>query len=389
MAYRIGIDGRMFASGFTGIGRYVAELVRALAALPGDETFVLFVNTPVDEDLLPKSPRFEVRVVNIPHYSLAEQVFFPRIIAQEKLDLMHFTHFNAPLFSRVPCVVTIHDLILSFYPGRKKRSIHHRLAYEWTLRSVTNRAQKIISVSAATASDLTTVLGVSDERIAVIHHGVDRTCFVRDADTNHIRQVGERYKIGDRYLAYAGVQREHKNLERLIRGFARFIELNSDDTCQLVLIGREDTNMPLRRIVDELGLVRRVVFPGFVSDAELVTLLSGALGYVFPSVYEGFGLPVLEAMALGLPVACSRIPSLQEIAGEGNACFFDPFDIASIATAIGNIAQDETYRQTLITRGYARVEDFSWERMATETLAVYRDALAPKKTPEGELQSFL
>jgi glycosyltransferase involved in cell wall biosynthesis len=366
---RIGIDARIFGSQYTGIGRYVQELVEQMADLASQHEFVLFMNEPQFHEY--EAPKNVKKVlVNAHHYSLKEQWSFFWKLRKAKLDLMHFTHFNAPILYKNPSVVTIHDLTLSFYPGKKMNSWLHRKAYHLTLSHAVKHAKKVIAVSENTKLDLIKVLGTPDEKITVIYEGVGENFTPRE-DKEGLAELIKKYGITKDYLLYTGVWRSHKNLINLIRAFAILKQDESFDL-QLVITGKEDPYYPeVRRTVKELGLEYSVIFPGMVPEDELTALYQGVFTYVFPSLYEGFGLPPLEAMRCGTPVVASKASCIPEICGENNALFFDPYDPEDMANSIRRVWLDGDLRKDLRERGLRHSRKFSWKSMAEETLALY------------------
>ncbi|MDQ1344188.1 MAG: hypothetical protein QG650_908 [Patescibacteria group bacterium] len=373
---KIGIDCRMYGSKFTGIGIYVERLVDYLARHDTENDYVLFLSKSGMADCTVDAPNFKKVEADVRHYSFGEQAVFPFLIAKEKLDLMHFAHFNAPLAYRGKSVVTIHDLTLSFYPGRKMKSSLHRFAYSTTIRSIARRAEKIFSVSAHTKKDLVEILDIPEDKIAVVHNGVDHGRFEAEISEERVAKVKKSLGIEGKYFLYTGVFREHKNLVRLVEAFATIAEKYPETN--LVLAGKEDPGYrDVRDAVVRLGLSGRVRLPGFVDNADIAPLYRGAEAYVFPSLYEGFGLPVIEAMAAGLPVLCSKGSSLTEVAGEGNAVFFDPLRIDDIASAMDAFLSHPEKRGPLIQKGLERAKKFSWERTGEAVLEEYRK-LAPK-----------
>lgn len=235
---KIGIDCRMYGSRFTGIGIYVERLVEYLAKNDSENEYVLFLSKSGMSDCDVNLPNFKKVETNARHYSFAEQVVFPWQIAREKLDLMHFTHFNAPLAYRGKSVVTIHDLTLSFYPGRKMTSSFHRLGYSITIRSIAKRAERIFSVSEHTKKDLVEILDIDEEKIVTVHNGVSAERFSAEIPQEAVEKAKKEFGIEGRYLLYTGVFREHKNLVRLVEAFAQIAEKYPD--VDLVLAGKED-----------------------------------------------------------------------------------------------------------------------------------------------------
>lgn len=370
---RIGIDARMYSSSFTGIGRYVYELTRRLFELDQVNEYVLFLNEPQFSAFTPPYARVRKVLVNAPHYSWAEQVRFARLLRRERLDLMHFTHFNAPLLYRGVSVVTIHDLTLSFFPGKKMTSWWRRQAYHAVLGSVVRRSRRVVAVSENTQRDLVRLFNVPSAKVEVIYEGVGEE--FTEGPSGGVR---DRYGILDDFFLYTGVWRSHKNVTGLLAAFARLCALPSF-TGQLVLTGKEDPFYPeVKSAIRELRLDSRVILAGLVPEEDLVALYREARVFVMPSFYEGFGLPPLEAMACGTPVVCSNTSSLPEVCG-GAALFFNPYSVDDMTGAMRRLWEDEALRQTLVLKGRERVAAFSWNMMAKATLAIYNAILKGPK----------
>lgn len=367
---RIGIDCRMYSSKFTGIGRYVFELVRNLAKIDTENEYVLFFNEPEYTNFRLPNKRFTKINASAKHYSLAEQTLFLKKLYRAKLDLMHFTHFNAPILYKKKSIVTIHDLTLSFFPGNKMRSPFHRAAYKLVLKSSTKNASRIICVSSYTARDLQKMLCITGEKIHVIYEGVDED-FKANTDEAALKKTHKKFGITKPYILYTGVWRSHKNLVTLIRAF-QILKNTYGEEIQLVITGREDPLYPeVKRTAEESGYASDIIFTGMVDEKDLINLYSGAHVYTLPSLYEGFGLSPLEAMKCGVPVVVSKTSCLPEICGEENALFFDPYDSSDIAEKLHTACVNNEVRKKLITNGKEHVKNFSWEKMAKETFEVY------------------
>jgi glycosyltransferase involved in cell wall biosynthesis len=369
---KIGIDCRMYSPAFTGIGRYVLELTENLQKIDHENEYVLFFNDPEFRHYKPKSERIKKVLVNAQHYSLAEQIRFPRILKKEKLDLMHFTHFNAPIFYNRPFVTTIHDLTLTLFPGQKMTSPFHRLAYHAVIKHAVKKARKVIAVSKNTKNDLKKFLGVKKDKVEVIYEGVNPE--FKETKGHRIEIVRKKYGLIKPFLLYTGVFRSHKNLVNLIKAF-NILKKSYKLDSNLVITGREDKHYPeIKNTIDELKLRDDVVLPGLVPEEDLISLYSAAEVYVFPSLYEGFGLPPLEAMKCGTPVACSHASCMPEICGNA-AAYFDPEDISDMAKQIHKVYTDPHLQKQLIKNGHQQVNKYSWEKMAQETLKLYNGAL--------------
>ncbi|MBI2453555.1 glycosyltransferase family 4 protein [Candidatus Peregrinibacteria bacterium] len=354
---KIGIDARFYSSAFTGIGRYIFELIDHLLKKDGENEYVLFFNEPGFSAYQP--PRKGVLKVfaGMRHYSFEEQWRYARVIREQCVDLMHFTHFNAPVLYRGPSVVTIHDLTLNMYPGKKMARSWHRFAYHLVIRSVVRRSKRIIAVSEHTKRDVIRFLRADPGKIRVIHEGVNHA-FHRLQDERLVEEFLGRIALASPYLLYTGVWRSHKNLVNLIKAFA-ILKKKHRFPGLLVITGKEDPWYPeVQQAVREENLEGQVRFTGLVPDEDLVLLYNGA-----------------SAFACGVPVCAARSSCLPEICGEENAVFFDPHSPEDMAVKIASVYHDPRRAQELITRGYQRVKDFSWEKMALQTLEVYKESL--------------
>jgi len=401
---RIGIDCRMFRTNFTGIGRYTFELVKNLQALsPRDpkiaqNEYVLFFNDPEFSLFTPTAPNFKKVLVNAPHYSFKEQTHFLHLLNKEKLDLMHFTHFNAPILYRKPFIVTIHDLTHTLFPGRKMRSLPYRLAYKVVVKNAIRHAAFIIAVSNNTKQDIIKILkppatpAEKPEKIHVIYEGANEE--FRKLNTDELdlaaQTIREEYGITAPFLLYTGVHRYHKNLQRLVEAFAQISPKHPN--LKLVITGKADPLYPeAEHEVERQNLQDKVIFTGLVPEEDLIALYNIATAYVFPSLYEGFGLPILEAFACGTPVVASNVSSIPEVVGTipasgrrasvaseasfslslPNALLFDPTNTADIAEKIDLLLNDESLQKSLAQRGAERVKDFSWEKMTRSIVDLY------------------
>ncbi len=364
---RIGIDAR---NDGTGIGRYTFSLVRELARLDRENEYVLFLNRRRYAAYTAPGPNFRAVEADVPWFGVREQLLLPRLVARERLDLVHHPHLTVPLLSTTPFVVTIHDLNYLdrgavFPPGADIRQRLLQAGYRLELVKST-RARRLIAVSQHTRDWIIRVLRVEPARIEVTYEGAD---LPEDAQPD--RSILRRHGLDDPFFLYVGSAYPYKNLGRLVDAFARV-----PGERRLVLAGDHDEfGAPLRERAAALGLGERIVFPGRVSDAELAALYDAALVYVFVSRSEGFGLPGLEAMRAGVPVVAADAGSLPEIYGDA-ARYCDPLDVESIAAALEEVATDEELRQRLVALGKKRAVEFSWRRTAEQTLAVYRRALA-------------
>jgi glycosyltransferase involved in cell wall biosynthesis len=269
-------------------------------------------------------------------------------------------------------VVTIHDLILHFFPGNKLNKPHQRAAYKLVLNSALKKAERVIAVSNSTKNDLVKISKTNPEKIRVIYEAANEDFHLLENQNSKYKTL-LKYNISKPFILYTGVWRVHKNLPNLIKAF-HILKQDYRLNYNLVITGKRDDTYP--EVVDEiasLGLEKDVILTGMVEEDELVSFYNCAECYAFPSLYEGFGLPVLEAMACALPVVCSDSSSLPEVCGEGNAVFFNPRSPKDMAEKIAEVCLNKELQDELKARGLERVKDFSWRRMAEETLKVYQE----------------
>jgi glycosyltransferase involved in cell wall biosynthesis len=301
------------------------------------------------------------------YYSLREQVELPKLLARYKVDLLHSPHFLVPLISPCPSIVTIHDVI--YLACREDLpSLLGRLYYRAMMSAAVRLAKRIITVSEFSKQDIVRYLGVDPAKIEVIHSGLD-TAFNARYNAASVQAVCLKYAINGSYILYGGIYKPRKNHAGLLRSFRQFLAFGGD--ADLVIAGSlQEGEASLLRLANELGISDRLKLTGFVSDDELRVLYSGARLYACPSLYEGFGFTVLEAMACGTPVVCSAETSLPEVAGEA-ALYANACDPKEFGRALFRVFTDRSLRDTLVRKGSTNLERFSWQRAAAQTLATY------------------
>ena len=366
---KIGLNLSHLVPGETGGSEiYARRLVEGLLDVdPGLEP-TLFVSREAAGEQWPD--RVEVVSLKVPARSrvarvAAEQTLLPAAVARSRVELLHNLFTTAPVVPTVPQVTTIHDLIYKRFPEAHAGLLSYGMRVLVPLAA--RRSRRIIAVSQATKTDVVRFLGVAAERIDVTYEGPGLAAPI-DATPEH--ELRERFGLGEAPIVLTvSAKRPHKNLERLFEAFARV-----DTDAVLVVPGYETPfERELRRRAAALA-ASRVRFTGWVDDASLEALYRAAVCLVFPSLAEGFGLPVLEALARGVPVACSNTSSIPEIAGEA-ALYFDPVDTAAIARAMERLLGDESLRERLSGAGRLRAGRFSWQATAERTVETYRRAL--------------
>jgi glycosyltransferase involved in cell wall biosynthesis len=378
----IGIDAsRALRAQRTGTERYALEIIRHLLRLPAaqDHQWRLYLDAPPPPTFLAATPGQQptatVEFCLLPGRRLWTHRALASAVLSQPPDVLfvpaHVLPFVLPTRRLPPSVVTVHDLGYHRFPQAHSRFQRHYLP--WSTRWSAGAASQLIAVSQTTADDLQHYYNTPAEKITVIHEAMS---WPQITWADHL--VRARYALPANYALYVGTLQPRKNLTRLIHAYHRLLE-RQPRHWDLVLAGAEGwESSALRQLVAELKLTKRVHFPGYIADEALPALYYGARLFCFPSLFEGFGLPVLEAQAHGVPVMTANNSALPEIAGDA-ALLVDPTDVDAIADAMLQLSQDEALRQRLITAGYENVKRFSWEKAAQETLAVLLRAARGRK----------
>ncbi len=372
------LDGRTIGDHYPGIGRYAYHLADALASVaPGWEFRLLHnpgePNSRFDVTRLAGShPNLELLHCPLSPFAPAQQWRVPGMIRglHRRPALYHSPYYLMPYRSGLPAVVTMHDLIPLLYPGYF--SLRERLLFRLTTWMALRCVRQIIAVSAGTKSDLQRYFHVPGACVSVIAEAPGP--LFRPAAPQALEAIRRRYDLPAHYALYFGSNKPHKNLVRLMEAWANVAGRNGEvaaGRCPLVIGGHWDARYPAARDrAETLGLGRQVRFIGPVAEEDLPALYAGAVVFVFPSLYEGFGLPLLEALACGTPVVCSDRSSLPEVAGDA-ALLVNPLDVDALADALLRLLEDTALREHLAGRAIAHAATFSWERAARETLEVY------------------
>jgi glycosyltransferase involved in cell wall biosynthesis len=373
---RVGLEAKVVSPRAGGIGRYAASLMRSMFRVenPGPDRidYVLFTGPQTDRAMVDGlGGRCAERYSHVKSSLLRSLVSLPAGIARERLDVFHgFDHVGLPVVSgRCRCVVTIHDIIPLSHPQWFPRK--HRFVVRTAIQRILRRAERVIVPTGAVRDDLLERGMFDAERIAVIPEGCDSR-FSPDADGFRIEAVRRRYGLPSSYVLFVGTLEPRKNLSALIEA----VRLLGREDVSLVLAGAPGWHSKdLVRAAAHPDVRDRVHFAGFVDDEDLPDLYRGARLFAFPSLAEGFGLPVLEAMGCGVPVLTSTHPAIAEVAGDA-ALTVDAGSVEAIGDAMRRLLDDDALRADLRARGIERASGFSWDTAAVRTLEQYRRAAA-------------
>jgi len=369
---RIGIDARMYGDAVTGIGIYTKNLIDYLLKIDTKNEYVIFLLPKNFDKFQTSNQKVKKIKVNIHWYSFAEQFKLPRILLREKIDLMHFPHFNVPIFYPKKFICTIHDITPKFFPGHlRKKSIKRKIGYWLVFKLGIKRAKTIISVSQHTKNHLIKYYKLKSEKIKVIYPGLNQN-LQPVQNYGIINKLREKYDITKPFIFYVGLWRDHKNLPGLVEAFEILLKKYKLDM-QLVLGGQDDPNYPqARQTWEKLNLDKDIIRPGFISNEELPIFYNAAEVFVLPSFNEGFGLVAIESVACGTPVVASETTSILEVL-DNSALYFDPNNIEEMASKINKVVTDKNLSNQLVKKGQEIIKKYNWQNLAQQTLNIYEE----------------
>lgn len=356
----IGIDIQWLKTNQAGVGTYIFNLVRHLLKVDHENQYFLY------------SPEksFSQKIILDMYRSLWTQIFLPLAIKKDKIDLFHSPCYFMPVFlsGRLRSIVTVHDMSSWIYP--EKFNLKHRLVYSTLVPYSLKKADRIIAVSNNTKTDVSRLFKIKEEKIDVIYEAAEEV-FQPIKEENLAMEIGAKYGIDGEYMLFVGTLEPRKNLFRLIRAFAS-LKKQEKIYEKLVIAGKPGwLYKDIFNLVKELKLEKEIIFTGHVVRKDLVSLYNVAKIFVYPSLYEGFGLPVLEAMACGTPVVTSNVSSLPEIAGD-SAVLVNPYEIEELAGAMFSLLRNGKLRKKFSEKGLERAKLFSWDKTAIKTLEAYQ-----------------
>lgn len=373
---RIGIEAqRLFRQKKGGMDVVVLEMIRNLQKIDKENEYYVFVKPDADSACFSETENFHLIEVEGGNYMTWEQWALPKAVKATHVDVLHCTSNTAPLFCPVPLILTLHDIIfLEQLPVKEKGTRYQQLGKIYRkllVPRIVNRCQKILTVSHQEKKRILDYFGLPEELVQVVYNGVGEAFFpVKDPSVRE--EVRKAYDLPERYFLFLGNQDPKKNMPGVLEAFGQYAA--SDPQAALVLTAIE--RPVIQELLEQLGrpeLIDQITLPGYVAFAHLPALYSMATAYLYPSLREGFGLPILEGFACGVPVITSDTSSMPEVAGEA-ALLVDPTRPEAISDALQRLMQDPALQDQLIRRGLERVKAFSWERTAREALSVYLHA---------------
>lgn len=373
---RIGIDARELEGGRVGVGRYLMNLLKEWAEIAPENHYILFFMRNIPNDSLLKKECFSKRLLQLPgllqRNLIWEQIYLPFSLREDTLDLFFSPSYTIPFLIKNKAIVTIHDISYEVNPEwfPLRESLIRRL---FTRLSV-KRAETIITVSEFSKNEIIKIYGLGDKSIRVIYEAPEGI-FGPITDKDDINTFKKRYNTGDSFILYVGSIFNRRPIDILIKAFSRVVKENNG--LRLIIIGENRTRprKDINSLIDSLGIKDSVILLDYVSDSELSLFYKAAIIFIYPSFYEGFGLPVLEAMASGTPVIVPSLASFPEVVGDCGI-FLEHLDKDEMTTAILKLIRDESLRNEFSKRGKERARNFSWRNTAKNHLDLFREVLS-------------
>lgn len=376
----IGIEAqRLYRKKKAGMDIVVWELIRNLQRIDKENEYVIFVK-PDEDPCLEETENFRIVEVEGGNYLSWEQRSLPQAVKEAGVELLHCTSNTAPFFCPVPLVLTLHDIIFLEKLAIKDKGTRYqqlgKIYRKFLVPRIVQKCKKVITVSRQEKDRILKRFNISTEHVQAIHNGVGEE-FQPVTDEKLLQEVRTAYQLPSQFVLFLGNKDPKKNMKGVLEAFGRFAEKQADIPLVVTAI-KEDV---MQELLQELGreeLMDRIILPGFAPFEWLPALYTLSTVYMYPSLREGFGLPILEAFGCGTAVITSNTSSMPEVAGEA-AVLVDPENLDDMTEAIGRLMADETLREQKVQQGFERVKAFSWEKMAREVLHIYEIVLTPKK----------
>ncbi len=377
---KIGIEGqRLFRSKKHGMDMVALELIRNLQQIDHENEYVIFVKPDEDDQVIKETPNFRIEKLNGGFYPQWEQIALPKAARKAGCDILHCTSNTAPVMTKIPLVVTLHDIIYmeSSYPKILKGSGSSYQKFgniyrKMVVPRIVNSSKKIITVSHFEKNRIADFFGMKgDSRLTAVYNGVSEH-FKPVTDPAELERVKKKYRLPDKYFFFLGNTDPKKNTKGTLQAYSSFVRKAGNDIKLLML---DYDRSELGKILEEIGnpaLIDQIKLTGYVVNTDLPAIYSMCELFLYPSLRESFGIPMLEAMASGAPVITSNTSSMPEIAGDA-AVIINPFKPAQITNAIINLLNDKELRSANIEKGFTRARYFTWKRMAEEVLDIYKE----------------
>jgi glycosyltransferase involved in cell wall biosynthesis len=376
---KIGIEGqRLLRKKKHGMDMVALELIKNLQKIDHQNEYVIFVRPDEDRDCIPNAPNFKVVELSSPYgYPGWEQMALPKAVLREKCDILHCTSNTAPLNVDVPLVTTLHDIIylegISLFKRegtwyQKMGNMYRRMV----VPTVVQRSERVITVSQYEKERIDQFFGLKGNKLQAVYNGVGRH-FKKVTDPGQLQAVKLQFGLPERFFFFLGNTDPKKNTPGVLKAFAEFND-NHPNTHHLVMLDYgEKALMALLAAIGKPELRERIHLLGYVPNDKLPAIISQCAVFLYPSLRESFGIPILEGMACGVPVITSNTSSMPEIAGESAAYLVDPHKPAEIATAMEALVHDGALAKLLAEKGIERAAQFSWRAMATRVLQIYKE----------------
>ena len=373
---KICFDARPVINKQTGLGRYIINLIKSLLEIDKKNQYTIYVNSRLKRDhplFHLKRDNLSLRSTKIKEVSVSQQLLVPFIVNNKEYDIYHYPNFDLPIGVSHKSVFTIHDLTYIKHKNLYSNGKFLKNFYtKWIIDLSIRKAKKIIAVSESTKKDILEIYNPPENKIKVIHEGLDYSFSVNGSGTKTTSILTNKSfnSKAHNFFLFIGERRPHKNLPRLIKAFSHFKNKIKSDY-KLIIAGKPYAQYSEpEKVTKQLNLADDVIFLGYVEDKEIQALYKDSSCFIFPSIYEGFGLPLLEAMACGVPIITSNISSMPEVVGRA-AITIDPYNIIEISSAMEKIHFDNSIRQNMIKLGFERIKEFSWQKSAEQTLLLY------------------
>ncbi|MER0438762.1 glycosyltransferase family 1 protein [Emticicia sp. W12TSBA100-4] len=375
---KIGIEAqRIFRPHKHGMDIVAVELIRALQVIDNQNEYFIFVKPDEDSTCISETKNFHIVEVPGGNYVFWEQIMLPIYARKYGIDMLHCTSNTAPIFLTVPLILTLHDVIFMEKTVGKNTSTNYQkfgnLYRKWLVPKIVRKCQHIITISEVEKANIIRVLGLQMNQITVVHNGVSGRFGIKP-NSEIINQTKRELNLEGDFFLFLGNVEPRKNVTNTVKAFVAFAEINTH--VQLVITGLKPTFVSdILTEIGKLSFLNRFVFPGFVTENVLLTLYAEAKVFLYPSFREGFGLPILEAMAFGTPVVTSNISAMPEVAGDA-AFLVDPYSVEEITAGMTVAYENDKLRQQKINSGFLRPSMFTWQNTAQKMLNIYQSKLS-------------